>query len=531
MDELKNVDKGNEQVNTDKQEFDTIHGDFIAAADQYPDNTAVWTEHGTISYAELNKLSDSFANWLLENNHAPGKRVAMILPKGIETIVILLGSLKAGNTYVPLGDTWPANRLNAIIKNGEFELLLINKEDPDISYVGCKVIQIGSQDWQDSQSRVDSNAINQIELKPTDIAYILYTSGSTGVPKGVCVSHRAAHYFPAWAKKEFNVDQSHKIASIAPFTFDLSTFDLFTGLASGGCLYIVPEKFKLFPSRLSGFLEKHQITTIYAVPSTLSLLLLNGNLDKRDLSHFKTVLFAGEVFPIAMCRQFREYLPAGVQYYNLYGPTETNVCTYFDASQVPDGDDNLPIGKPLPGTLSFIDSGPDDEPGSGELCIYGPTLMSGYWGKPNEGAPYWTPVPDQADKMAYRTGDVTFQDDQGNWIYKGRADKMVKIWGYRVELGEIESGMLKHQDIEQCAVVKRDKKDNLGEELVAFVIPTENSKDRVLNHTELFKHCKQYLPHYMVPSHIYELASFPLNNSGKVDRLSLEKTAQEYLTQ
>jgi L-proline---[L-prolyl-carrier protein] ligase len=518
-------------VNTEKLTFNTIHGDFIAAADKYPENQAIWSESGTITYSELNKLSDSFANWLLKNNHAPGKRTAMILPKSIETVICLMGSLKAGNTYVPLGDTWPANRLNAIIKNGDFGLIVTNKENPEIDFCGCEVLQQESNEWQEAQQLADSNELISVELLATDIAYILYTSGSTGIPKGVCVSHQAAQFFPAWAKQEFNVDPSHKIASIAPFTFDLSTFDLFTGLSSGGCLYLVPEKFKMFPSRLSGFLEKHEITTIYAVPSTLSLLLLNGNLDKRDMSHFKTVLFAGEVFPIAMCRQFREYLPKDVQYYNLYGPTETNVCTYFDASKVPDGDDNLPIGLPLPGTTSFIDAGPDDEEGSGELCIYGPTLMSGYWGKPNEGASYWTSLPDEPNKMAYRTGDITYQDKQGNWIYKGRADKMVKIWGYRVELGEIESGMLKHQDIEQCAVVKRDKQGNLGEELVAFVIPSASGQASDLNHTELFKHCKTYLPHFMVPSHIYELDSFPLNNSGKVDRLKLENTAQDYVLQ
>jgi amino acid adenylation domain-containing protein len=508
-------------------DFPTIHGDIVNAAKQHPENTAIWTDSGTLSYQELNHRSSAFANWLISNSHAPGKRVALILPKGIDCIVALLGILKAGNTYVPLGNSWPANRVNAIIQNGDFELVLFDKPYADVNLEHVNTLNTTEQLWSDIQKSDDVSQLEAIAIKPTDIAYILYTSGSTGVPKGVTVSHQAAQFFPAWAKNEFNVDSTHRIASIAPFTFDLSTFDLFTGLASGGCLYIVPEKYKMFPSRLSGFLEQHEITTIYAVPSALSLLTLNGNLQKRDFSHFKTILFAGEVFPIELCRQFKAFLPADVQYYNLYGPTETNVCTYFDASTIPDGDDNLPIGLPLPGTHSFIDSGPDDEEGCGELCIYGPTLMSGYWGKPNEGAPYWTPVPGESGKMAYRTGDVTYQDSQGNWVYKGRADKMVKIWGYRVELGEIESGILKHNSAEQCAVVKRDKKDKLGEELVAFIIPTGGTEATKLDHTEIFKHCKSYLPHYMLPSHIYEMDEFPLNNSGKVDRLALEKTAQE----
>ena len=508
--------------------FDTIQGDFQKAAEKYPNNEALWTETGTISYSELDRLSDLFASWLIENNHAPKKRIALILPKRIETIIAIFGTLKAGNTYVPLGNTWPANRLNAILENGDFELIVVEKYIDKVNLNSNSLVQIDTDDWQTilSTTKIDAQKVPMIS--PEDIAYILYTSGSTGVPKGVCVSHTAAQYFPAWALKEFNVDPSHRIASIAPFTFDLSTFDLFTGLSSGGCLYLVPEKYKMFPSRLSGFLEQHKITTMYAVPSALSLLTLNGNLDKRDFSNFKTVLFAGEVFPIEMCRKFRTYLPDNVQYYNLYGPTETNVCTYFDASEVPDGDDNLPIGLPLPGTLSYIDSGPDDEQGFGELCIYGPTLMSGYWGKSNEGASYWTPLPEDVSKFAYRTGDITSQDENGNWVYKGRADKMVKIWGYRVELGEIESGILKHPSIEQCVVVKRDKKGNLGEELIAFLIAEDSMDKSTIDHNEIFKHCKSYLPHFMVPSHLYELSEFPLTNSGKIDRLSLEQTAQDY---
>jgi len=510
--------------------FDTIHGDFEKAAKKYPTNMAVWTESGSMNYEELNKLSDHFASWLLEQGHAPNKRIALILPKRLETIVAIFGTLKAGNTYVPLGNTWPANRLNAIIENGDFELTLTEKLIPEVSLNQDSTLQLDTKDWEDAISSTNRQNIASVKLKPSDIAYILYTSGSTGIPKGVCVSHKAAQFFPAWALNEFNVDPTHKIASIAPFTFDLSTFDLFTGLSSGGCLYLVPEKYKMFPSRLSGFLEKYQITTMYAVPSALSLLTLNGNLDKRDFSHFITVLFAGEVFPIDMCRKFREYLPKNVQYYNLYGPTETNVCTYFDASNLPEGDENLPIGIALPDTIAYIDTGSDDEEGTGELCIYGPTLMSGYWGKPNDNAPYWTPLPNDKTKFAYRTGDITYQDDKENWIYKGRADKMVKIWGYRVELGEIESGILKYPQVEQCAVVKRDKKDKLGEELVAFVIKDLSSDNEELNHNELFKHCKSYLPHFMIPSHIYELDEFPLNNSGKIDRLLLEEKAQDYVT-
>jgi len=520
----------------------TIQQDFINAALAFPNNNAIWTDNGEINYSDLLCRSNLFSKWLLDNNHAPHKRTALILPKSIDNIVALFGALMAGNTYVPLGSTWPANRLNTIIENGEFDLILQDKSNPDLIINDASSLLLDSEQWQSIYSVLENASEDQLNsikadktytVKTTDIAYILYTSGSTGVPKGVTVSHSAAQFFPAWAKKEFNVDETHRIASMAPFTFDLSTFDIFTGLSSGGCLYIIPEKFKMFPTRLSGFLEKHEITTLYAVPSALSLMALNGNLGKRDFSHFKALLFAGEVFPIEVCRLFKSFLPENVQYYNLYGPTETNVCTYFDASDIPDGDQPLPIGKTLPEHSSFIDTDIGEGDNVGELCIYGPTLMSGYWGKSNEGAPYWTDVPGKPGLKAYRTGDVTYLDEKGNWIYKGRADKMVKIFGYRVELGEIESSLVKHEDVEQCVVVKRDRKSpdgskTIGEELVAFIIPSKLDQERVtLNKIEIFKHCKNDLPHYMLPSTIYEIEEFPIGQSGKTDRLKIEQQAQD----
>lgn len=524
------------------QPFATIQQDFIDASVAHPNNNAIWTDSGEITYSDLLCRCNLFAQWLLDNHHAPNKRTALIVPKSIDNIVALFGALIAGNTYVPLGSTWPANRLNTIISNGEFDLILQETLNPELSIEQESSLIFDSNQWQSIFAVLDTATENELKaireqkptpIKATDIAYILYTSGSTGVPKGVTVSHSSAHFFPAWAKKEFNVDENHRIASMAPFTFDLSTFDLFTGLSSGGCLYIIPEKFKMFPTRLSGFLEKHEITTLYAVPSALSLMALNGNLAKRDFSHFKTLLFAGEVFPIETCRLFKSFLPKDVQYYNLYGPTETNVCTYFDASIIPEGDQPLPIGKTLPGHFSFIDTKIGEGDNVGELCIYGPTLMSGYWGKSNEGAAYWADVPGKPGIKAYRTGDVTYLDDNGDWIYKGRADKMVKIFGYRVELGEIESSLLKHVDVEQCVVVKRDRKSpdgskTIGEELVAFIIPSKLNGGRVdINQTEVFKQCKKDLPHYMLPSTIYKMEAFPIGQSGKTDRLKLEQQAQD----
>ena len=511
----------------------TIQDDFVRAAKQYPDQVAVWSEQGTITYRELDERSSAFAAWLLQNQYAPGERTALILSKSVDTIVAIIGTLKAGNAYIPLGSTWPTNRINSILSGGAFKVIVIEKEDETLDTSGAKVLGLHTDEWTSATTSDPSNIDTITRVAPTDLAYILYTSGSTGVPKGVCVSHSAAFYFPDWAKKEFNIDHNDRVASIAPFTFDLSTFDLFATLLSGASIYLVAEKHKLLPSRFSQFLQDQAITVMYAVPSTLSLLTLKGHLKDRDLSNMKTVLFAGEVFLPSAYLQFKACMPEHVQYYNLYGPTETNVCTYYKMDESFQGDASIPIGLATPGTRLYLraeDGGMDENAEEGELCVAGPTVMSGYWGDQNKNADCWVDVPDDEDLKAYRTGDIVTKADNGNWMYKGRRDKMVKIFGYRVELGEIESGLLKYSSIEQAAVIKRSKKGNLGEELVAFVVSADSSREEGIDLNSVYKHCKQYLPHFMVPRKVYELEDLPINNSGKVDRLNLETLANEYQT-
>jgi len=524
----------------------TIHHDFIAAAKRYRDNIAVWADDEIITYHDLHQRSNAFAQWLLHNQLAPRKRIAIILPKCIDTVVALLGTLKAGNTYVPLGASWPENRLASIVEVGDFALLIDNStlapclepgDPPTTTALATSVSTLGIRSLLWQETTLSANEQCQpfetlAEVSPDDLAYILYTSGSTGVPKGVCVSHAAARAFPHWAREELSINSDDRIASIAPFTFDLSTFDLFTTLASGATLYLVPERHKMLPSQLSLFFQQHGITRLYAVPSTLVLLTLRGQLPDRNLNALKTVLFAGEVFLPPAYRAFKALLPAHVSYYNLYGPTETNVCTYYKMPVIDDETDaSIPIGLPLPGTRLFTLMSEDDgenEHYHGELCVAGPTVMSGYWGEPENTSTrqrhHWVAIPDEIYSRAYCTGDMVSQRADGNWLYHGRRDKMVKIWGYRIELGDVETCLLKHAAIEQAAVIKYVKPGQLGEMLVAFVVAGISDEKEP---KALIAHCKQHLPHYMVPQKICWLDEMPFNHSGKIDRLQLEQSLEK----
>ncbi len=508
-----------------------IHRDFSLAAARYPDNVALWSEDQVISYKELDQRTNALSSWLNDSLPGHGHRVAVLMPKSVDAIIAIIAVLKSANTYVPLGDNWSAGRLKKICEDGQFSLVLTSIDMSNLPVEEKHTLTTGTDQWRDAIAHKSTSDYVAPTVAENSLAYVLYTSGSTGTPKGVCVSHRAAHHFPNWAKSEFEMGNQDRVASVSPLTFDLSTFDLFASLAAGAAIYLVPEKLKVFPARLSEFLQTHQITIIYAVPSTLILLMQRGKLNSRNLDSMKSVLFAGEEFPIAQFKQLRQLLPAHIDYCNLYGPTETNVCSFY---RVPEKLDvaTMPIGCALPDTLLFLRdaSSESGNVAAGELCVAGPTVMSGYHARDDVAVNYWLKDPRDIESRAYATGDqVSFSTD-GILNYHGRLDKMVKIWGYRIELGEVESCLREIDNVAQAAVVKRQFKENRGDELIAYVSMHENRSVNTEDATKefnkmAFAHCKQNLPSYMVPKRINILEELPLNGTGKIDRLQLEALA------
>lgn len=495
---------------------------FSRCAGENPEHMALWSAEGTISYRDLDEQSSSLAVWLQDAQSSTRGPTGIMLPKSISAVVSILASLKAGIAYVPIDPTWPAKRLESVFRQSQFDILISTNKFIEKYGRYCTALDVKSPNWiEATMSR--SREYCAVAVDASALAYILYTSGSTGDPKGVCISHRAAHYFPDWARREFAVDNQCRIASVAPFTFDLSTFDLFSGLCGGASVYLVPDAVKLLPSSLSRFLEEHAITTLYSVPSNLGLLAARGVLHRRDLHAMRTILFAGEEFPLPLFEDFRSRLPGHVRYANLYGPTETNVCTWFDTVHLAETDRSIPIGLPLPGfelfTLQDDLIGRSDSE-EGELCAIGPGVMSGYWGLETDTC--WAPTVAGNADPAYRTGDLAARRDDGNWVYKGRLDNMVKIWGYRVELGEIESCLLSVEGIQQAAVVKVNRDGEFSDTLVGFVVSGENHPDDA---RPLLVHCKENLPPYMRPKTIQFLDRMPMSHNGKIERRKLVELA------
>jgi amino acid adenylation domain-containing protein len=519
--------------------------DSAARASQRP---AVAAGERLLTYAELDRLSNQVARALLARGVAPGDRVGILAPKSAAAVVAVFGALKAGACYVPLDPKSPAPRLAAIMADSGIAVVLADEGTAQqAAAMADSVPQLRSlivtgPHWGPEGSWTSGTLPPGLVVVPwdavlaepaaalaadvaidTDLAYILYTSGSTGAPKGVMISHRASLTFVEWAAACAGLGERDRVCSPAPLHFDLSVFDVFAACKAAACMAVVPEMTSMFPARLAQWMERERISVWYSVPSVLTMLVTYGNLRGFDLSALRVIIFAGEVFPAKHLTGLMAELP-GARYLNWYGPTETNVCTWYE---VPPGSAVLtapvPIGKACANTDAFAvtdEGGRVSRPGEeGELYVRGSALMRGYWGDQEKTHRMLVRNPFRAayGELAYRTGDLVTLDDEGNYVFLGRRDGMVKTRGYRVELGEVETALYAHQAIRE-AVVLPVPDELLGSRLRA-VISADGPAG--LTREEVLDHCRLRLPAYMVPDVVEFCEALPRTSTGKIDRALL----------
>jgi L-proline---[L-prolyl-carrier protein] ligase len=511
------------------------------SAQRTPEAEAVAFEDQRLSYGELDRLSDRLAHALVDEGVEPGDRVGIEMPKSAGSLIAIHGVLKAGAVYVPLDPGAPPRRVADIVSNcGIRTIVAAGSEAAAVGAIARHapldtVAFIDTHDecaldglplrriaWTDVLARTDTSPPSTAGAAH-DLAYILYTSGSTGVPKGVMVSHANALAFVNWAATEFGVGSADRLSSHAPLHFDLSIFDIFAAMKTGASVALVPDGTSTFPIRLARWIEANRITLWYSVPSVLTLLLLRGRLDAVDLSRLRLVLFAGEVFPVRYLGPVMRALPHAA-FANLYGPTETNVITCYRVPSAPVEDaDPIPIGRPCSGAdlLVINDAGETVVAAgdTGELCARGPTVARGYWGDGERTAQRFVDVGsiDGVTERMYRTGDVVMFDPDGNYRLVGRRDRMIKSRGYRIELDEIEIVLNAHPWIEEAAVVAVPD-EMIGNRILGFVAP---SKGAALAAGDVRDHCLQKLPRYMVPERFALLDRLPRTSTGKIDRVHL----------
>jgi amino acid adenylation domain-containing protein len=373
----------------------------------------------------------------------------------------------------------------------------------------------------DAQAARPAPAATTARPAPQDLAYILYTSGSTGKPKGVMLSHENAVSFVDWCSEVFAPQTSDRFSSHAPFHFDLSILDIHLPLKHGATLVLVTEDVGKDPVRLASLIADQRITCWYSAPSILSLLAQYGKLASYDYSALRLILFAGEVFPVKHLRTLSRLLPAP-EYFNLYGPTETNVCTFYQVS-LPIPEERsvpFPIGK----VCSHLEGRVLDEAGrelprghEGELCIAGRGVMQGYWSLPEQTARAFHE--DQSGRRWYKTGDIVVQAPDGDYTYMGRRDRMIKRRGYRVELGEIEAGLYRHPSVKEAAVIAVSDEE-AGKRVRAF-LSCRDTKHPSLVQMKGF--CSKNLPLYMIPDDFVWCDALPKTSTDKVDYQRLKE--------
>jgi len=493
----------------------SLHNLVIHSAQRVPDAVAVKDPAGSMTYRELDSLANRIARSLTNLGVRFGDRVGIWLDKSTYTVAVMQAVLRLGAAYVPLDPLSPTTRVRTILSDCSVQALVTTARRAQTALTGeladVACLCIGGN-WHgpggcDLMS-LSGAPIQSPRITDDDIAYILYTSGSTGKPKGVCISHRNALAFINWATAELQATSADRFSNHAPFHFDLSVLDLYAAFQVGASVSLIPDGVSYVPKKLVDFIIQEEITIWYSVPSVLILMMDQGNLLDLPSGPLHTILFAGEPFPIKHLRRLYEHW-SFVRFLNLYGPTETNVCTSYEVREIePDRTKPVPIGRACSGNRVWAlrADGTEVKPGEeGELMVYGPTVMRGYWGRPAHG-----------DKP-YATGDLVRLQEDGNYVYVGRRDYMVKVRGHRVELGDIESALEEHLAIHEAAVIVSGFE--MEARLIAFIVITQNAIAPSL--LDIKRHCSERLPRYMIVDDVRYLVELPRTRNGKIDRIKL----------
>lgn len=464
----------------------------------------------SITYLELRQRAEALAGALQRQGADAGTRVAFCFQKSIDALVALFAIVRTGAAYVPIDPAWPAERINSIVADAGVSIW-VGTALPPTGVAGIKRVFSGSE--------LGEPLGGEAPAPHRGIANILYTSGSTGRPKGVEITTLSLMHFSAWAVDHFGLTPDDRLANHAPYNFDLSTFDIFAAVRAGARMCPVPESLKMFPYQMAKFIAEKRITTWYSVPSALVMMQLRGKLAEHDFSRLRHVIFAGEVMPKPALEALAREIPHA-SWTNLYGPTETNVCTYYrcDAADFA-ADGPVPIGRAISDTRLWImdaDGRPCAGGESGELWVAGPTVTTGYFGDKELTSSRCVPAPDGRG-ACYRTGDRVRTRPDGVLMFEGRIDRMIKCRGHRIEPGEIEAALQRHPAVKQAAVVPLAD-PVFGNRLKACVALRGGMS---LSEPEIMAFCKALIPAYMMPDVWHFLDALPQTDRGKVDLQAL----------
>lgn len=493
-------------------------------AGRFPNKTALVDESGTLSFWEYRRKALAIASRLISEGVGLREPVVVYMKKSAKVLVSFLGIAYSGNFYSPIDVEMPASRVEKILEILQPQLVIttgdLKEQLRELGYSGEYILYENIQ-----PSKADEQIVQPVtdRILDTDLLYVLFTSGSTGIPKGVGIQHRAVIDYIDWVTEEFSVAEKDAFGSQAPFYFDNSILDIYSTLKTGATLYIIPKELFSNPVQLLEHLKEKRISTIFWVPTALIMVARLRALKKVDMKEtIKRVLFAGEVMPNKELNQWREALPDAV-YANLYGPTEITVdCTFYKVDRAFSDSEPLPMGKPMRNTeILLLDEqdrliGPETPDVAGELCVRGTCLSVGYYKNPEKTREAFVqnPLNDRYEEKIYRTGDLAAYNQYGELVYIGRKDFQIKHLGNRIELGEIETAVSSFEDIDRCCCAYDQKHSRI----VLFLVSGSQ-----ITRAEMQARLSKLLPEYMIPEKVVQLEEMPLNANGKIDRNGLKE--------
>ncbi len=509
-----------------------------------PEARAVLSQDGSLTYGELEVSSNRLARMLRELDCRRGDRVALLMPKMPAAIAALIGVLKADAAYVPLDPAGPPARLARMLEAcGCHSILATGKTAPLLrATLSSATLErrplIG---WLDAAAPPDAElapAFTPADIgslpatapasvnRDTDLAHILFTSGSTGMPKGVTITHYSVLRFLEWATACFGISAADRASQHPPLHFDLSTFDIFGTLGAGAELHLIPPTLNLLPHKLAQFIRRARLTQWFSVPSVLNLMAKFDAVQQGDFPELRRVLWCGEVLPTPTLIHWMRLVPHA-RFTNLYGPTETTIASsHYTLPQCPaHGKEPIPIGSACAGEeLLILDSAlqPVAAGETGDLYIRGVGLSPGYWRDPKKTDSVFLPYRTGAgtEDRIYRTGDLARHGSDGLIYFAGRRDHQIKSRGYRIELGEIEAALNALPELRESAVVAVQSTGFEGWMICCAYVPV---RGRSLDPQHLRRRLARVLPGYMLPAHWMRCDALPRNANGKTDRPALRR--------
>jgi amino acid adenylation domain-containing protein len=507
-------------------------------------STALVMRDEGLTYGQLEAQTNQLARMLKDQGCKRGDRVCLLMPKSPSAIVAILGVLKADCVYVPVDLGSPVSRLAEVVASAEPRCILAMGPGAGVLdglWAGAGPPRSIAVGWMDSEPvggrhftpdfvRADCTGYGVAPVAylngPQDIAYILFTSGSTGIPKGVPITHANVAHFVRWATRYFDMTPSDRMSGHPPLHFDLSVFDIFGTFAAGAELHLVPPDLNLLPNRLAHFIAASALTQWFSVPSLLTYMAKFDAVPLTGFPTLKRLLWCGEVLPTPVLMYWMKRLPS-VSFTNLYGPTEATIASsHYTVPRCPDDPtEPVPIGTACDGEelLVLNERLQPVTPGeTGDLWIRGAGLSPGYWRDPEKTRAAFLPVPtsgDPSDRI-YRTGDLATVAADGLINLLGRADSQVKSRGYRIELGEIETYLHTLTSLTESAVVAIRTDGFEGATICCAYVPAPHAD---VAPATLRRELAQNLPSYMLPSRWLAVDVLPKNANGKIDRRQLEK--------